>query len=74
MTPLPDPPHDSEALYDLYVPQLIKYAVEELHLSRRVAESLAHGVLLASLHQLPTVTDVTSWLKGAMGVAARSRQ
>jgi hypothetical protein len=73
-TLLPDSPRNPQSWYELHMPRLVEYGVEELHLTRAEAEALAHDVLLASVHQLPRIGDAFSWLSGAMQLAARSRQ
>lgn len=67
----PNPLDDPQSLYDLYIPDLVNYAVNELRVPRREAEELATGILLASIRQLSTIPDVTTWLRGAMDMAVR---
>ena len=69
----PNPLADPERLYDLHIPDLVNYAVNELHIPPREAEELATNILLASVRQLATIPDVPAWLRGAMDLAARGK-
>lgn len=66
----PNPLADPDSLYDLHIPGLVNYAVNELQIPRREAEELATDILLASIRQLATIPDVPAWLRGAMSCAA----
>lgn len=66
-----NPLADPENLYERHVPDLVNYAVNELHVSRPQAEQLAADVLLISLRQLATIPDISSWLRAAMNRAVR---
>jgi DNA-directed RNA polymerase specialized sigma24 family protein len=67
----PNPLADPESLYDLHFPDLVNYAVNELHIPRREAEELAANILLGAIRQLATIPDVPAWLRGAMDIAVR---
>jgi len=66
-----NPLADPEALYDLHIPGLVDYAVNELHVPRPEAEELAVKILLASVRQIATIPDLPTWLRAAMDAAVR---
>ena len=67
----PNPLADPEALYNLHIPGLVEYGVNELHLPLPEAEELATTALLASVRQLATIPDLPTWLRAAMAAAVR---
>ena len=68
-----NPLADPEAFYNLHIPGLVDYAVNELHVPRAEAEELATKVLLASVRHTPR-PNLSEFLKGAMLYAVQNRR
>jgi DNA-directed RNA polymerase specialized sigma24 family protein len=59
-----------EAIYKLHFNVLSEMAVSEFHLPHGDAEELAHDILIAAIRSSPRITDLTTWLRGAVTCAA----
>jgi hypothetical protein len=52
---------------------LTRIARTEFHLSDDEAAAVVHDILIAVLGQLPRITDMHSWLRGALTAAIEKR-
>ena len=64
---------EPESFYAEHFEALTRIARTEFHLSDDEAAAVVHDILIAVLKQLPRITDMNSWLKGALTLAIEKR-